>query len=374
MIDAGIRVRLTLWYALAVAVVLLLYALAALLMARNRLYAALDAQLHEDREVAEHLLRMDANGELSFAAVDPRESEALGFVLVVQGDDGRVLCSEPAPAPPWQTPVAAAWRGERTLDGADTVFRVHSSDEFVAGRPVVIHVGRSERPLRDDLRGLAIVLLLLLPLAVTMAGAGGWFLARRALAPLVAMTERARIISAERLGERLPIAHPHDELGRLAIVFNETLARLERSFVQLRRFTADASHELRTPLTVLRTVGEVGMQREQGVAGLREVIGSMLEEVDRLTRLVENLLLLTRAEAGRIPLTRASVDLRELVAGVSDGLRVLAEEKNQELTVEQVGQQCVDAILHHLAYRIEEFVDRRADGDDHRSRRRDLGR
>src|SRR5262249_16058370 len=95
-----------------------------------------------------------------------------------------------------------------------------------------------------------------------------------------------------------------------------------------------------TPLTAIRSVGEVALQGSLSAEGYREVVGSMLEEVDRLTRMVENLLLLTRAEAGRIPLTRATVDLRELVAGVSDSLRGLAEEKNQAFTVELPGS-CV---------------------------------
>jgi len=126
------------------------------------------------------------------------------------------------------------------------------------------------------------------------------------------------------------------------------LSRLAAAFEQLRRFTADASHELRTPLTAIRTVGEVALQRPLTAEGYREVIGSMLEDVDRLTRLVESLLLLTRADAGRIPLTRAIVDLRELVVGVSDGLRVLAEEKHQALTVELAGPaaaECDAAVL-----------------------------
>src|SRR5207253_1841713 len=107
----------------------------------------------------------------------------------------------------------------------------------------------------------------------------------------------------------LPVANPGDEFGRLAAVFNETLARLDAAFEQLRRFTADASHELRTPLTAIRSVGEVALQRSLSTEGYREVVGSMLEEVDRLTRLIENLLLLTRAEAGRIPLDRKSTRL-----------------------------------------------------------------
>jgi heavy metal sensor kinase len=156
------------------------------------------------------------------------------------------------------------------------------------------------------------------------------------------MADTARRITAESLDARLPVANPGDEFGRLAGVFNETLSRLAEAFEQLRRFTADASHELRTPLTAIRSVGEVALQRPLTAEGYREVIGSMLEDVDRLTRLVENLLLLTRAEAGRIPLTRGPVDLRELVASVSDGLRVLAEEKNQALTVGLAGSVTAD--------------------------------
>jgi heavy metal sensor kinase len=166
---------------------------------------------------------------------------------------------------------------------------------------------------------------------------GGYLLAGRVLAPVGAMADTVRRITAESLDARLPVANSADEFGRLAGVFNETLSRLDAAFEQLRRFTADASHELRTPLTAIRSVGEVALQRSLTTEGYREVIGSMLEEVDRLARLVENLLLLTRAEAGRIPLSRATVDLRELVAGVSDGLKVLAEEKNQELIVELSG-------------------------------------
>ena len=112
----------------------------------------------------------------------------------------------------------------------------------------------------EQMRELLLVLLLGLPLAVGVAGLGGYVLARRALAPIEQMTERARTITAERLADRLPVAHPDDEMGRLASVFNETLARLESSFAQMRQFTADVSHELRTPLTSIRSVGEVGLR------------------------------------------------------------------------------------------------------------------
>jgi signal transduction histidine kinase len=131
-------------------------------------------------------------------------------------------------------------------------------------------------------------------------------------------------------------------------VFNETLARLEAAFEQLRRFTADASHELRTPLTGMRSVGEVALQRSLSAQEYRDVIASMLEEVDRLTRLVENLLLLTRADTGRIPMTRTVVDLGEVLLGISDTLRVLADEKDQSWSVdvsERVTATCDAGIL-----------------------------
>ena len=132
---------------------------------------------------------------------------------------------------------------------------------------------------------------------MAVAGLGGYALARRALAPIEQMTERARTITAERLSDRLPVAQPRrTRWGGWPSVFNETLGRLEASFDQMRRFTADVSHELRTPLTAIRSVGEVGLRGHRDEAAYRGIIGSMLEEVDRLSQLVDRLLALSRAE------------------------------------------------------------------------------
>jgi heavy metal sensor kinase len=158
-------------------------------------------------------------------------------------------------------------------------------------------------------------------------------MARRALRPIERMAERARSITAERLHDRLPIENPSDELGQLAAVFNETLRRLETSFDRLRRFTADASHELRTPLTAIRSVGEVGVSERHDPAGYRDIIGSMLEEAERLTNLVDSLLTLSRADAGQAVLQRDIVDLSELAHEVVAELSVLAEEKQQVLRI-----------------------------------------
>jgi len=207
-----------------------------------------------------------------------------------------------------------------------------------ASKPTVIQIARGEAPMRQQLRDLALILALGLPVGVAAAGLGGYTLAQRALAPVERMTDRARSITAERLSDRLPVHNPDNEMGRLATVFNETLGRLEASFGQMRRFTGDVSHELRTPLTAIRTVGEVGLREPRDAAAYRAIIGSMLEEVDRLSGLVDRLLTLSRAEIGQAKLSVEVVDLGELAEDVVSYLGVLAEEKRQSLAVEVAGR------------------------------------
>ncbi len=176
-------------------------------------------------------------------------------------------------------------------------------------------------------------LLLSLPLALGGAGFAGYGLARRALAPLEHMARRAGQITPERLHERLPVENPDDELGHLARVFNSTLARLEQSFGQLRRFTSDASHELRTPLTAIRSVGEVGLRKDGSREECRDIIGSMLEETNRLTRLVDSLLTISRADAGQIQLQYTAISVLDLAQESAGLIEVLVEEKAQQLQI-----------------------------------------
>jgi heavy metal sensor kinase len=314
-----VRARLTLWHAGTLIVIICLFAVGVFLFVRASLYHALDEHVREDLAAIEKVYR-DEVGDLGELAL----RSGMNFEVT----EGPTVIYRTAGWPPTSaTPFRRGTLGD-------------STHRIVAAR--------DERPVRQTLWTLAAIVATAIPCAVGLAIVGGYFLAGHVLAPVGAMADTARRITAESLHARLPVSNSADEFGRLGAVFNETLSRLDAAFEQLRRFTADASHELRTPLTVMRSVGEVALHRPLNAEGYREVIGSMLEEVDRLTRLVENLLLLTRAEAGRIPLMRASVDLGELVAGVAEGLRVLAEEKNQELTVEltgPVGAECDATVL-----------------------------
>ena len=184
----------------------------------------------------------------------------------------------------------------------------------------------------ESIKNLILILIVGIPAALMLALLGGYFLAGRALSPVKSITYKAQDITAESLSERLPVKNPHDEIGHLAAVFNDTLGRLENSFEQLRRFTADASHELRTPLTSIRSVGEVALKKSMDTKSYQEAIGSMLEETERLTHLVDNLLILARGDAGKAKLAPASVDISILVNEVVEEIRILAEEKNQTLT------------------------------------------
>jgi heavy metal sensor kinase len=178
------------------------------------------------------------------------------------------------------------------------------------------------------------VLAIGLPIVVILVVITGYLVAARALKPVDSMAKRAAEITAEHLNERLTIANPDDELGQLGTAFNATLAKLERSFDQLRRFTADASHELRTPLTAIRSVGEVSLRRPGDEKHYRDVIGSMLEETGRLTGLVDSLLTISRADAGQFQLRLVETGLLDLTKEAAAVLEVLAEEKTQTLQVE----------------------------------------
>jgi len=334
----SVRVQLTLWYVAAMTLVLAVYAAAILAYVSRSASQLLTQQLRSDFQWATVMVEQTPEGGITWNGEEAIEEHPW---LQVWGPDGKLLfrngvaLGQPdvgldLPNLPDDAVVSVP-----TSDGVP--LRVLSRRGEIAGSPVVIQVGRSEQTMREQIQTVALILLLGLPVAVVTAGLGGYMLARRALAPIERMTERAETITAERLSDRLPVSNPDNEMGRLATVFNATLARLEESFEQMRRFTADVSHELRTPLTAIRSVGEVGLRGRRDEAGYRTIIGSMLEEVDRLAGLVDRLLTLSRAETGVTTRSIEPVALKELAESVVADLAVLAEEKSKQVVIEAHG-------------------------------------
>jgi signal transduction histidine kinase len=341
----SVRVRLTFWYVAVMIVVLGVYAFGVYTFVSRSVSQALDERLRADFYWAAATVDEGPDGLVMPAPqVDLLLEEEAPWVQV-WSDDGRQLLflnSEAMrrPLPGTQQLAAAGADGVVSFATPGAPLRVMSGRSYVCPcvedpktlaligkRRVIVQVARSEEAMQQQLRDLLLILVLGLPVAVGAAGLGGYLLARRALAPIEEMAARARTITAERLGDRLPVANPENEMGRLATVFNETLGRLEGSFDQMRRFTTDVSHELRTPLTAIRSVGEVGLRGHRDEAAYRGIIGSMLEEVDRLASLVDRLLTLSRAETHQAKLSRDPVDLSALADDVVSHLSVLAEEK-----------------------------------------------
>jgi heavy metal sensor kinase len=336
----GLRLKLTLWYLGAMLVALAVYASGVYMFVSRNVLASLDQSLRGDFQLAAAMVDRAPDGRIAW--FDSEDTDTENPWLQVWSPSGELLYQNSiAQRVALPSSRALALQSEDRVvsvpTGAES-YRILTRHGKVSEEPVVIQVARSEAPMRQQLRQLVLFLAFGLPFGLATAGLGGYSLARRALVPVERMAERARSITAERLSDRLPVGNPDDELGRLATVFNETLGRLESSFEQMRQFTADVSHELRTPLTAIRSVGEVGLRERRDEPAYRAIIGSMLEEVDRLAILVDRVLTLSRAESGQDKLSIEVVDLRALVEEVAAHLGVLAEEKNQSLQIEGSGR------------------------------------
>src|SRR5258708_31458530 len=197
------------------------------------------------------------------------------------------------------------------------------------GRTYTIVTSRSLTPLLGELDTDRLVLSIAVPMGLLLAGLGGWFLARKSLAPVLAMSEQAHRIGAENLDQRLAMVNPRDELGRLAGTFNDLLSRLSTAFGVQRQFMADASHELRTPLSGIRTTTSVTLEKEQrSEEEYRGALSIVDGQSRRLTRIVDDMFKLARADAGRLTLHQHALYLDELLREMARAASVLGASKD----------------------------------------------
>jgi two-component system, OmpR family, sensor kinase len=250
------------------------------------------------------------------------------------------------------TPVAVTARagGQR--------FRLAARSVVRGGIPAIVIVGQSLSPVEGSVRRLLTLLLIAGPLGLLAAALGGWWLARRALAPIEALTTSADAIRPERLGERVPEPRVHDELAHLARTLNAMLGRIEEGVDAQRRFVADASHELRTPLAAMRAEIDVSLRADAHPPVSEVILLSAREEVDRLAATVDDLLTLaTLDECGTID--RGVVDLAETTHAVLTRLAIIAGRQSVTLAdaCERVLVRANPALLEHaLANVVENAV------------------
>ncbi|HEX4076840.1 MAG TPA: ATP-binding protein [Candidatus Acidoferrales bacterium] len=346
-----IRTRLTFYYVGMLAGVLALYFAGVSLLLFWQASNVLKRLAAEDLETVKGLLYYDDDGQ-----VDLREDyhhhsdwkQVQERLLEVLSLDGAILYrnerlgDRTIGGPPFPGEGVHGYSGRTAKMSDGTAIILISRQWTLGGQTILIRVGYSQDLIWNELRGTLLVLILASPLILAGAAYAVYATVGRALDPVSKMAHRAEQINSERLNERLPVAAEEGELGHLAGVFNAMLSRIEQSFEQLKRFTADASHELRTPLAAIRSIGEVALQDDAGPAEYRDAIGSMLEEVNRLTTIVESLLTLSRADAGQIDLQVSVFPLAALVRESAALLEVLIDDKQLTFTLagdESIGVQ-----------------------------------
>jgi len=373
MMRLSLRIRLTLVFACVMALVL--GAVGAFLYVR--LGDELDGQL--ERRLAAGFATLQAVSRESGGDV-PLAEFVKEDVVQVLGADGAILGGADVPGGRVllnRSELAAARTGRVTV----TLSRVLGDESLmVVAGPLLEDgsrigvVGASLESRDDAVNGLLTQLTIVIPIAILLASVAGYALAGAALRPVEAMRERAETISVEEPGVRLPLPQARDEIGRLGATLNAMLQRLEEGLERERRFVGDASHELRTPLALLRTELDLALRRPRSHGELERALRSASEEVERLTRLADDLLLLARSDEGQLAARVEAVDAGELCGVVASGFRSRLDEQGRAIVVDCPGGLVVTGDRSQLEGALGNLVDnalRHGDGAIALSARRD---
>jgi two-component system, OmpR family, heavy metal sensor histidine kinase CusS len=353
----SVRVRLVLWYLAVIAPATLVLALGSWWLVKRSVVDAADGNLRARIRGAREFIRGMARLPESDVEDEFREYAELtrgDALLEVTAGSGTVLCK----------PTLAGWDtidADQTLSSADAVVM---ANRILEGRPYRVAGATMQTPQStyrilvalpmeradDVLDRFEWALAALLPAVLLVAGAGGYWLSGRALAPVDRMTRTVREITVHNLDRRLDVPATDDELGRLAATFNDMLARVQATVAEITRLTAEASHELRTPVSLVRTTAEIALDRERPAPDYRQALGEILQQAEQMSTLVDNLLALARADAGVEPQEAASVDLRALAAGVAHAVE--ASMRTRALTSHlDLPDAPVDVIGHEASLR-----------------------
>lgn len=335
MKKLSIGVRLTLWYVAIFAVGELVFGASMFFILRNNLYDLVDDQLESQVEDLKTFLQAQKK-DTSIAKVREELGETYaiehsGDFLQVSVDAGEVLFQSA-----FVQSHSAIVRPPDRIAGIETRSRKAEGRHFrfafvnlpVNGHVYSIAMGASADDAVDTLQMFRFYLLMFAPLLLLVAAGVGYWMSRRALAPVDALVQTARQIGGSNLNSRLERLQTGDEIQRLSDTLNEMLGRIESAFLRVTQFTADASHELRTPVSLIRTEAELALRRSRGEEEYKESLRHILDESERTTLLIEQLLELARADSGRETLDLQAVDLRRVLGHVAESWRQVAGIRN----------------------------------------------
>jgi heavy metal sensor kinase len=341
----GIRARLTIWYVLLLATIIGGLGGFLVVQLRADLHVALDREIGARADVTVREFGSELADERSEAGVradflELCESAAPGpdtaAVLVAQDGTREASCgaasAQPAVPAAMRSAVVAGEHRLLTVPSVRGGVQWRADVRPVAGRGVII--AESLREADKAVERVLVLLVLAVPAALLATALGGWLLARHALRPVARMTHRAQEIGIDRLSDRIPVPASHDEIEELGVTLNAMLDRLQHGLEDKHRLIADASHELRTPLAVMRTELDVSLRGDELGDEARAVLVSARDEVDRMSRSVDNLLTLAQVDEGRLGLLTTTVELRKVVEAAVDRLLPLAAAKDVTLETE----------------------------------------
>jgi two-component system OmpR family sensor kinase len=342
MLDS-IRIRLTMWYVGIFALLLMSFSAVVYTVLWNKFLERADGVLRSISSATISILdkELSENGLDELAARDT--VKALNFpehTLAIFDGSGELLAERP-PGSHELIPISELKAG---TDGESRVFtreqrRVVLTRVTLAPmrRQYEIVVSRSLTPLLGELAADRKFLFIAVPLGALLAGITGWFLARKSLAPVLAMSAQAHRIGVKNLDERLPVVNPRDELGKLAATFNDLLSRVTGAFEAQRRFMADASHELRTPISVVRTTASVTLSKDhRDEEEYRNAVTIVEAQARRLSRIVEDMLRLARADSGHFTLQPRRFPMDDTLLETAQTAIVLASSKRIRIAIDDV--------------------------------------
>ncbi len=344
----SIRVRLTLWYVLIFGALLVAFSVFIYLVFARNLRDKLDHSLLNASVSLKAAFQNELNegdGDAKFGASEVLRENVLPDIFAAFYENNTLLATNFPEEIVTSLPQGFPGDREKRQGGFSTLalYEEKDDEEDDGARVLVVSVELNQHQFlivaltslhdtEEELEAMSEILYTALPLALLVAGGCGFLLAKKSLAPVVAMLNQARSISAKNLHERLPVANSKDELGQLAGVFNELLSRLNHSFAAIREFMADASHELRTPIAIIRGESEVALLQNRDTAEYRESLKIIEDEASILSRLVDDMLALARADAGERHIKREEFYLNDLVEDCCRAAQALALRKEIALT------------------------------------------
>ncbi len=341
MRGVSIRMRLTTWYSAILLLGLVGFGVGMSVALEHRLLKGVDEVLeariagtHTTLELEGNLTPEQLRLELSEFARETAE----GDLIQLRDDRGLDLLPDPEPSARPRPRFAMEPSGFRTESRGGRSYRVLSSRFSFSGHEYQAVAASDLARVHSVMLDFRRFLLLMIPIVLAVAGLGGYWISRRALAPVDEITRVATSISVQSLSRRLDVPQTRDEIQRMSVAWNGVLERLEGAVRRIQQFTADASHELRTPVALIRATAELALRRDRSAKEYRDALQQIQDEAERMTELTDSLLALARADANQAEMPLERTDIRSVVESVVSQVKATASERGVRLDSDVNGE------------------------------------